>query len=268
MPRALTVAAQSEISNRKGAINVRIIAVMSGKGGVGKSFVATGLAAALQRRTGAVGVLDADIIGASVPHLLGVPRGAKVDADGKFIPGVGSDGIKVASMSLMLPADNKAVIWRGPMISNAIGQLYNDTLWGDTEYLVVDLPPGTSDAALTVLQTIQPDGIVVVTTPQDMVTNIAHHAQDMADAIGTKVIGLVMNMAYVMCPHCDERINVFGSATEVPEDGPAQLATLPLVPEWAALADSGRAAETATEKFDALAERVLSEIAAEESAAI
>ncbi|MDA3936712.1 MAG: P-loop NTPase [Actinomycetota bacterium] len=122
---------------------------------------------------------------------------------------------------------------------------------------------GACNAALTVLQTIKPEGIIVVTTPQDMVTNIAHHSQDMADAIGTEVIGLVMNMAYVVCPHCPERIDVFGTLTEAPEGGPAQLATRPLVPDWAALADGGRTADAATEEFDALAERVLSEIGVE-----
>lgn len=241
---------------------MRVIAVMSGKGGVGKSFVSTGLAAALHRRTGKAAVLDADITGSSVPHLLNVPRGARVDAQGKLVPGVSPDGIRVASMSLMLPADDKAIIWRGPLISNAIGQLYNDSDWGDAEYLVVDMPPGTSDAALTVLQTLRPDGIVLVTTPQDMVTNVARRSQDMARQSEVDVFGLVMNMAYAVCPHCDERIEVFGPLDTLADADIPRLATLPLVPEWASLADQGRSGEIATDEFDAVAETVLAQLEA------
>jgi ATP-binding protein involved in chromosome partitioning len=236
---------------------MHIIAVMSGKGGVGKSFVATGLAAALQRRTGHTAVLDADITGASVPHLLGVPRGAYAGADGRLIPGLSSGGIGVVSMSLLLPADDKAVVWRGPLISNAITELYTQTAWGDAEYLVVDMPPGTSDAALTVLETLKPEAVVLVTTPQDMVTRIAHRSHDMVKGMGGNVIGLVMNMAYVTCPHCDERIELFGPVSGAADSGLDVLATLPLVPEWAALADTGRAAEMAPAEFDALADAVL-----------
>jgi len=239
---------------------MRVIAVMSGKGGVGKSFVSTGLAAALHRRTGAAAVLDADITGASVPHLLGVPRGARVDSEGHLVPGMSPDGIPVASMSLMLPADDKAIIWRGPLISSAIGQLFNDTDWGDAEYLVVDMPPGTSDAALTVLQTLKPDGIVVVTTPQDMVTNVARRSQDMALKSDVEVFGLVMNMAYAVCPHCDERIEMFGPIDREAEGDMPRLATLPLTPSWAALADEGRSGEVATDDFDAMAETILARL--------
>ncbi|MBN2822105.1 MAG: P-loop NTPase [Coriobacteriia bacterium] len=239
---------------------MRIIAVMSGKGGVGKSFVATGLAAALHRSTGKAAVLDADITGSSVPHLLSVPRGAHVDAEGNLVPGMSPDGIRVASMSLMLPADDKAIIWRGPLISSAITQLFNDTDWGDSEYLVVDMPPGTSDAALTVLQTLKPDGIVLVTTPQDMVTNVARRSQDMARQSEVGVFGLVMNMAYAVCPHCDERIEVFGPVDSSKEGDMPRLATLPLSPAWAELADAGRSGEVANEEFDAVAQTILAEL--------
>lgn len=236
---------------------MHIIAVLSGKGGVGKSFVAAGLAAALQRRRGRTAVLDADITGASVPHLLGVPRGARVDADGRFLPGLSPDGVSVSSMSLMLPADDKAVIWRGPLISNAIDQLFTQTDWGDAEYLVVDMPPGTSDAALTVLQKIKPEGAILVTTPQDMVTKIAHRSHNMVQAMGGEVMGLVMNMAYVLCPHCGGKIDAFGPVRSGTDEDLPVLATLPLVPEWAALADSGQAAKVAVPEFDALADKVL-----------
>ena len=243
---------------------MHIIAVMSGKGGVGKSFVATGLAAALQRRNGRTAVLDADITGASVPHLLGVPRSARVDADGRWLPGLSPDGIRVASMSLMLPSDDKAVIWRGPLISNAIDQLFTQTDWGDAEYLVVDMPPGTSDAALTVLDKLKPEGIVLVTTPQDMVTKIAHRSRDMVREMGGNVIGLVMNMAYVVCPDCGQQIDAFGPVRNGTDDLPV-LATLPLDPEWAKLADSGQAAKIAQPEFDAVADAVLAGIGVAET---
>jgi Mrp family chromosome partitioning ATPase len=236
---------------------MHILAVMSGKGGVGKSFVATGLAAALQRRGGHVAVLDADITGALVPHLLGVPRGAFADGDGRLIPGVSADGIRVVSMSLMASADDKAVVWRGPLISNAINELFTQTAWGDSEYLVVDMPPGTSDAALTVLEQLRPEGVMIVTTPQDMVTRIAHRSHDMVRAMGGNVVGLVMNMAYVVCPDCGRRIEAFGPVRAASESGLDVLLTLPLVPEWATLADTGHVAEIAPAEFDALAEAVL-----------
>jgi len=239
---------------------MRVIAVMSGKGGVGKSFVATGLAAALHRATGATAVLDADITGSSVPHLLNVPRGARVNAEGLMLPGVSPEGILVSSMSLMLPADNKAVVWRGPLISNGIGQLFSESDWGETEILVVDMPPGTSDAALTVLDKLKPEGIVLVTTPQDMVTNVARRSQDMAQMSNVPVFGLVMNMAYLMCPHCGERIDVFGKTDEEDLAGMERLLTLPLNQEWAALEDSGHAADVANEEFDALATAVLAKM--------
>jgi len=230
---------------------------MSGKGGVGKSFVAAGLASALQRKTGAAGILDGDITGASIPRVMGVALGARVDSEGHLLPGTSSIGLKVASMSLMMPSETKAVIWRGPLISRAITQLFEDTFWGDLDYLVVDMPPGTSDAALTVLESIKPDGIVVVTTPQDMVTNVARRSHDMALTMGTNVLGVVMNMAYVQCPHCDERIDVFGAVDDEALAGLDRLLTLPLVPEWASLEDAGRAAEVAVDAFDSLAVEVI-----------
>lgn len=242
---------------------MRVIAVMSGKGGVGKSFVSVGLAAALQRATGAAAVLDADITGSSVPHLLSVPRGARVNAEGRMVPGSSPEGIRVASMSLLLPADNKAVVWRGPLISNAIGQLFNESDWENTEVLVVDMPPGTSDAALTVLDTLKPEGIVLVTTPQEMVTNVARRSQDMAQMSNVPVFGLVMNMAYINCPHCGERIDMFGATDEEELAGMERLLTLPLDKEWAALEDSGHAAEVATAEFDRLAATVLARMGAE-----
>ncbi|MBN1193362.1 MAG: P-loop NTPase [Coriobacteriia bacterium] len=234
------------------------VAIMSGKGGVGKSYVAAGLAIGLSRRGLAVGVLDADITGASIPHVLGVPKGPRVNENGKMAIGRSPHGIAVVSMSLFMPEDDKAIVWRGPLISNAIQQLHNDSDWEDTEVMVIDMPPGTSDAALTVLQSIAPDAIVVVSTPQDLVTTVARKSQDLAAQIGVPLLGFVENMAYLECPHCGESIELFGASGEqkLLEGGAELLARLPLVTGHAALADAGRLEEAVMPEFDRLASAV------------
>ncbi len=242
---------------------MRVIAVMSGKGGVGKSFVATGLVMGLRRRTGRVAAFDADITGASMPHMLGVTGGALIESD-RFVPALSHDGVRVLSMGLFLADQGKAIIWRGPLISQMIGRFYAETDWGDTEYLVIDMPPGTSDAALTVLERVRPDAVLIVTTPQDMVANIARRSEELARREDGDVIGLVMNMAYVPCPHCGEQIEMFGLSREADSEQPTVVATFPLVPEWAALSDSGRIAEAAVEEFDALADVVLAHLGSKE----
>ncbi|MGB4442000.1 MAG: P-loop NTPase [Coriobacteriia bacterium] len=234
------------------------IAVMSGKGGVGKSFVSAGLAIGLRRKGLAVGVLDADITGASIPHVLGVGKGPRTNQDGSMAVGRSSTGIAVVSMSLLLPADDKAVIWRGPLISRAIDQLHDDSDWEDTEVMVIDMPPGTSDAALTVLQSIKPDAAIAVSTPQDLVTTVARKSQDMATQVDVPLLGFVENMAYLDCPHCGERIELFGASGEgrLVQGGAHLLARLPLVPERTALADQGRLEEAPLPEFEALADVV------------
>ncbi len=234
------------------------IAVMSGKGGVGKSYVASGLAIGLHRMGLRVGVLDADITGASIPHVLGVARGARVNPDGRMAVGRSRGGIAVVSMSLLMPADDKAIIWRGPLISRAITQLHDDTDWEDTEVMVIDMPPGTSDAALTVLQSIVPDAAVAVSTPQDLVTTVASRSHDMALQVGVPLLGFVENMAYLECPHCGERVELFGAsrAEQLAECGAPVLAQLPLVPGHAALADAGRLEDAQLPAFEALAAEV------------
>ena len=234
------------------------VAVMSGKGGVGKSYVAACLAVSLHRAGHAVGVLDADVTGASIPRALGVPKGPRVSPEGRMIVGRSPGGVAVVSMSLLMPSDDRAVIWRGPLISRAIEQLYNDTDWEDTEILVIDMPPGTSDAALTVLQTIAPDTIVAVSTPQDLVTTISRKSQDLAGQIGVPLLGFVENMAYLECPHCSERIELFGASGEgrLTGAGARLLARLPLVPEHAALADAGHLEDADLSAFDELTRTV------------
>lgn len=242
---------------------MRVIAVMSGKGGVGKSFVSTGLAAALQRKTGRVAALDADITGASVPHMLGIKEGADVEGN-RFIPAITPDGIRVLSMALFQADQGQAVVWRGPLISQMIGRFFEEGEWGDAEYLVIDMPPGTSDATLTVLEKVCPDGILLVTTPQDMVMSIARRSHDVAMKEDRDVIGVVMNMAYVPCPHCGEKVEPFGASQKDPGRSLEVVATLPLVAQWAAFADSGYVAKAAREEFDALADTVLAYLAEKE----
>jgi Mrp family chromosome partitioning ATPase len=234
---------------------VKRIAVMSGKGGVGKSYVSAGLAIALRRRGLAVGILDADITGASIPRMLGVPKGPRVNEDGSMAVGRSPGGIAVVSMSLLMPSDDRAVVWRGPMISKAITQLHGDTDWEDTEFMVIDMPPGTSDAALTVLQSIGPDAAVAVSTPQDLVTTVARKSQDMAAQVDVPLLGFVENMAYLDCPHCGGRIELFGadSSARLSAAGAPVLARLPLVPEHASLADNGRLEDVVSAEFDGLA---------------
>jgi Mrp family chromosome partitioning ATPase len=187
----------------------RVIGVMSGKGGVGKSTVAVLLAQALAARGGKVGVLDADITGPSLPRLLGVDS-FRADSDGqKLFPIVNEEGIKVLSINLFNEEEDQPVIWRGPLLGKAIGQFWEDTEWGDLDYLVVDFPPGTSDVVLTALQTIPFSGIVVVGTPQDYVSMIVRKSIRMATMLKAPVLGFVENMRTMVCPSCGEEIRLF-----------------------------------------------------------
>jgi len=174
-----------------------VIAVMSGKGGVGKSLVAGLLAVGLKRRGFSVGVLDGDITGPSIPRMFGV-REKPMSADGKtLVPPKSRGGIPIMSMNLILPSEEEAVIWRGPMVSGAIRQFFSDVQWGELDYLIVDLPPGTSDAPLTVMQALPVDGVVLVTTPQALATMVVTKAVKLVKQLGGDIIGVVENMAYV-----------------------------------------------------------------------
>ncbi len=186
-----------------------VIAVMSGKGGVGKSTVAAMLAVGLRRRGRRVGVLDSDITGPSIPKLFGVKEPPTMSPLG-IMPPQTSTGIKIMSINLMLEDEEQAVIWRGPMITSAINQFWNDVFWGDLDTLIVDMPPGTSDAALTVMQGLPVTGIVLVTSPQDLAGMVVRKAAHMAGHLDTPLIGLIENMSYVICPHCGERFTLFG----------------------------------------------------------
>ena len=186
-----------------------VVAVLSGKGGVGKSSVAALLAVALRRREKRVGVLDADITGPSIPMMFGLHKQPAMSPLG-ILPVETETGIKVMSINLLLQSEDQAVIWRGPLISNVIKQFWRDVVWGRLDYLVVDLPPGTSDASLTVMQSIPLSGVVLVTSPQDLAGMVVRKAAQMAQKMGAPIVGLVENMSYVTCPDCGKEIQVFG----------------------------------------------------------
>ena len=188
----------------------KIIGVMSGKGGVGKSTVSALIARNLAKQGYKVGVLDADITGPSIPRLLGVKDAKAMGAPNNCIyPVQSADGIKVMSLNLLLEDENQPVIWRGAMISNTVKQFYTDVIWGELDYLLIDMPPGTGDVALTVMQSIPINGIVMVSVPQDMVSMIVAKAVNMVKKLNIEIIGLVENMSYIVCPDCGKKIQIF-----------------------------------------------------------
>jgi len=218
-----------------------IIAVMSGKGGVGKSLVASLTAVALKRQGYEVGILDADITGSSIPKMFGIaaPPGG---SDTGILPVLSRSGIEIMSINLLLPHEDDAVIWRGPLMSKAITQFWEDVVWGKLDCLVVDLPPGTADASLTVLQTIPVLGIIIVFTPQNLTTMIVRKAVNMAQKMDKPVLGVVENMAYLYVPEIDKKIELFGKSRgeEMAQAAKAPfLGQLPIDPELARLCDEG-----------------------------
>ncbi|MCS7097707.1 MAG: Mrp/NBP35 family ATP-binding protein [Candidatus Methanomethyliaceae archaeon] len=189
----------------------RIIAILSGKGGVGKSSITALLATALIKRKLKIGVLDADITGPSIPKIFGINSIPYV-LEGKIIPPVSKTGIKIMSMNLIIGDEELPVIWRGPLVSNAITQFYMNVDWGELDYLIVDLPPGTSDAQLTVMQSLPLDGVIIVTSPQELAGIIVSKAVNMSMMLGVTIIGVIENMSYVKCPNCGKEIRIFGDS--------------------------------------------------------
>jgi len=219
----------------------RVVAVMSGKGGVGKSLVTSLLATALARDSYQVGVLDADITGPSIPMLFGL-RGPVEPGPVGIRPLQSESGVKVISMNFLLESEDQPVIWRGPLIGRAITQLWGDVMWGDLDYLLVDLPPGTSDASLTIMQSLPVNGIVMVTTPQGLASMIVRKAVHMAQMLQTPIVGVVENMAYFICPDTGKRHFIFGPSHtyEVMMTANAPLlAQLPIDHQVTALCDAG-----------------------------
>ena len=220
----------------------KMIAVMSGKGGVGKSMVTDLLAVNTLRSGRKVAILDADITGPSVPKAFGITEKATGTEDEKINPVITKQGIKIMSMNLLLPEDSDPVVWRGPVISGAVKQFYTDVVWNDVDYMYVDMPPGTGDVPLTVFQSLPVDGIVIVTTPQDLVSMIVAKAVKMAEMMNIKILGIIENMSYVECPDCKTKIYPFGKSKleEVAaEYSIPVLGRLPMTSELSELTDKG-----------------------------
>ena len=219
----------------------KVFGVVSGKGGVGKSMVTSQLAVLMQRKGYKVGVLDADITGPSIPKAFGL--NAPVEGDGLgMIPPSTTTGIDIMSVNLMLEDVTKPVIWRGPVIAGTVKQFWTDTIWNNIDYLFVDCPPGTGDVPLTVFQSLPLDGVVIVSSPQDLVSMIVQKAAHMADMMKVPVLGLVENLSYVICPDCGKEIRVFGDShiDEIAEKfGYDLLGKIPMDYKLAALVDKG-----------------------------
>jgi len=219
-----------------------VIAIMSGKGGVGKSLVAGLTAIALKRKGYSVGILDADITGPSIPKMFGL-KGPPNGSENGLLPVITEAGIEVMSINLLLPVEDHAVIWRGPLIAGAITQFWEEVLWGKLDYLIVDLPPGTADAPLTVLQTLPISGIIIVTTPQDLTTMVVKKAVNMAQQMKKTIIGVVENMSYLYVPEINKKIELFGKSRgeETAQAAGARfLGQIPIDTELAKLCDEGK----------------------------
>ena len=223
----------------------KTIAVVSGKGGVGKSLVTSMLAVSMNRKGKKTAVLDADITGPSIPMAFGIGNeGVATSPDGKLmLPAKSMEGVEVMSANLLLDKDTDPVIWRGPVIAGAVKQFWSETLWQDVDYMFVDMPPGTGDVPLTVFQSLPVDGIIIVTSPQELVGMIVAKAVNMAKKMDIPIVGVVENMSYLECPDCGKRISVFGEGhvEEIAaEHGIKVLAQIPIDPAIAQMVDAGR----------------------------
>lgn len=241
-----------------------VVAIMSGKGGVGKSLVTGLLASALARKGMQVGILDADITGPSIPRMFGL-AGHPSGSDTGLLPITSRQGIEVMSINLLLPQEDDAVIWRGPLIGNAVKQFWEETLWGKLDFLMVDLPPGTADVPLTVMQSLPLTGVVIVFSPQELAAMVVRKAVKMArDSMNIPILGVVENMSYLALPEMDKKIYLFGSSKgeEMAKTANAPLlGQIPIDPEIASLCDNGKVELYRSELVDSMAEAFLQSIA-------
>lgn len=230
----------------------KVIAVISGKGGVGKSLVTSMLASAMKERGKDVAILDADITGPSIPKSFGIDEKAKIDDRG-IIPCFSSNGIKVMSINLLLEKETDPVIWRGPVIGGVIKQFWTDVVWENVDYMFVDMPPGTGDVALTVFQSLPVDGIIIVTSPQDLVSMIVEKAVKMARMMNIPIIGIVENMSYFKCPCCNEELTIFGES-DLPyisrKFGLTNVAKIPIDKKIPQFVDEGEVYKINTESIE------------------
>jgi Mrp family chromosome partitioning ATPase len=235
-----------------------VVAVMSGKGGVGKSSVTSMLAVSLMRQGYKVGILDADITGPSIPKIFGLKDKASAAEKG-IMPVESMSGIKVVSLNLMLENEDDPVIWRGPVISQLVKQFWTDVIWGELDYLLIDLPPGTGDVPISVLQFIPVDGLVIVTSPQQLANMVVRKAIKMATMYKATFYGLVENMAYIECPDCNKHIEIFGKPAGEKEAAVNEipyLGQLPIDPRLTAISDAGQVEEYQSVLFDVIAQKI------------
>ena len=221
---------------------MHVIGVVSGKGGVGKSLVTASLANKMAGKGYSVGILDADITGPSIPRMYGLDGQAMGDGQNNIYPLSTKNGIKVISVNLLLPTQDTPVIWRGPILAGMVKQFWSDVVWGDLDYMFVDMPPGTGDVPLTVFQSLPLDGVIIVTSPQDLVQMIVRKAYNMAQMMNVPVLGLVENYSYIKCPDCGKAIPLFGESRidDIAADlGLAVTARIPVDPVMAGLVDAG-----------------------------
>ena len=246
----------------EGASVGKVIAVVSGKGGVGKSLVTALLASEMQRRGYNAAVLDADITGPSIPRSFGVSEHATGTSEVLF-PVTTHTGLQIMSINLILEDETEPVVWRGPVIAGAVQQFWTDVLWQDVDYMFVDMPPGTGDVPLTVFQSLPVDGVIVVTTPQDLVGMIVAKAVNMAGLMGKPVVGLVENMSYYKCPDCGKIHEIFGESkaeAEAEAFGIKTWARLPIDPVVAAMVDAGEVESVPADGLKSLADYIEKEL--------
>jgi Mrp family chromosome partitioning ATPase len=219
----------------------KTVGILSGKGGVGKSLITALLATGMQRRGHTCAILDADITGPSIPTMFGIHEKAQTDGYGIY-PAISKTGIKIISINLMLENDTDPVVWRGPVLSGVVKQFWTDVVWGDVDYMFVDMPPGTGDVPLTVFQSLPVDALILAASPQQMVSMIVSKAVNMAEMMHIPILGLIENMSYITCPDCGKEIRVFGEShieDIAKEHGLSVLASLPFEPKLSAASDKG-----------------------------
>ena len=233
-----------KLSLGEGSSVKKVIGIVSGKGGVGKSTVCSLLASAMNKEGFHVGILDADITGPSIPKAFGLLHdGVALSEDGKsMVPETSNGGVEIISTNLLLENETDPVIWRGSMIANAVKQFWQEVEWKEIDYLFVDMPPGTGDVPLTVFQSLPIDGVIIVTSPQDLVSMIVEKAVRMAEKMNIPILGIIENMSYLLCPHCNEKINIFGEShieELCQKEGLELLAKLPIDSKNASYMDAG-----------------------------
>lgn len=230
-------------------------AIISGKGGVGKSLVTSLLASTLNKKDKNVAVIDADVTGPSIPQAFGLKGQMAKSDETTLYPALSKKGVKIMSANLLLQDDESPIIWRGPIVSGFVQQLYTNVSYGDVDYMFIDMPPGTGDIPLTVFQMIPIDGIIVVTSPQELVSMVVNKSINMAKMMYIPIVGIVENMSYIKCPHCDEKIRVYGndkSKEAIEKSGVKIVAELPIDPKLAELVDKGEIEQYETNAFDDL----------------